>query len=283
MADYVAVTGQGRGNRGRKAVHVAFALRVVTDQAAQETALASDVLQVKAALAQAEYNVAVTGHNMASQKEQLNHLLGRDPETPFRVSAVPAVTPLETDLTAARDIALRQRADLQKAGLQVSYADYGVRLSKAAFVPDLSFVFKYISPVTSDQLPKNIAYLGLDFSWDIWDWGKKLHDLAQNKRAREQARNAAAETASQVVLDVNSAFRKVEDAQALLRVTEINRDATRESLRVTRNKYGQQAALLKDVLAAQAAVAQASDQYRQAALGFFEARANFEKVLGAGQ
>lgn len=257
-------------------------VRVVTDQAAQGTALQSDVLQARASRAQAEYNAGVTRHNLASQQEQLNHLLGRDPQTPLRVTAAPSVTPLETDLIAAREVALRRRPDLQKAGHQVSYSEYDVRLKQAAFIPDLSLVLKYISPVTSENLPKNIAYVGLEFSWDVWDWGKKRHDMRQSERAREQARNAVAETASQVMLDVNSSFRKLQDAQALLHVTELNREAARESLRVTTNKYGQQSALLKDVLSAQASLGQASDQYRQAALAFWEARANFEQALGTG-
>ena len=43
------------------------------------------------------------------------------------------------------------------------------------------------------------------------------------------------------------------------------------------------ATLLEDVLAAHATLAQAHDQHRHAALAFWQARANFEKALGAGQ
>ncbi len=52
---------------------------------------------------------------------------------------------------------------------------------------------------------------------------------------------------------------------------------------MTANKYAQQAALLKDVLAAQASLGQANDQYRQAALAFWQARANFETAVGIGE
>ena len=255
--------------------------RVVTEQVAQETALPSDLMQVKAALAQAEYNVASTQHTLASQKEQLNHLLGRDPATPFTVSPVPLVTPMETDLPVAREVALRQRPELQKATLQISYADYDVRIKRAQFIPDLSLVFKYVSPVTSDVLPKNIAYVGVQFDWDIWDWGKKRQDMTQSQRALEQARNSVAETASQVTLDVNSSFRKLQDSQAFVTVARLNRDAAREKLRVAINQYRQQSALLKDVLAAQASLGQAEDQSRQSVLSLWQARANFEKAVGS--
>jgi outer membrane protein TolC len=144
-------------------------------------------------------------------------------------------------------------------------------------------VFKYLSPITSDVLPQNIAYVGVDISWDVFDWGKKQQDLAQLRRASEQARNSVADTASQIVLDVNSAFRKLEDSQAFLAVAETGQEAAREQLRVVTNQYRHQAALLKDVLAAQASLGQANDQYRQAALGFWEARANLDRALGTDE
>jgi hypothetical protein len=187
------------------------------------------------------------------------------------------------DLAAAQGAAIRQRPDLLKARLQAIHQDYAVRLGRAAYIPDVSFVIRYISPVTADQLPKNIAYAGVEISWDIWDWGKKAASLEQSKRAREQAKNAAEDAASQVVLDVNSAFRKLEDAQAFVGVAEQNREYAREALRETTNQFRQQTALPKDVLAAQATLGQASDQYRQAVLSYWEARASFDKALGVDQ
>ena len=224
-----------------------------------------------------------TRHTLASQKEQLNVLLARDPATPFRVSDAPATPPAAIDLDAAREAALRQRPDLQKAKLQTSYSDYGVRLGRAAYIPDVSLVVRYIAPVTADQLPKQIAYAGIEISWDIFDWGKKSHALEQSKKALEQAKNAAEDAASQVVLDVNSGFRKLQDAEAFVKVSEANREYARQALREVTDQFRQQAALLKDVLNAQATLGQASTQYQQAVLSYWEARANFDKAVGADQ
>jgi outer membrane protein TolC len=256
--------------------------RVVAEQVAVKAALQPALLQAKASLAQAEYNVGATRHTLASQKEQLNHLLGRDPETPFRVSEVPPPTALQNDPAAAREAALRQRPDLEKARLNIRYADYSISLKRAEYIPDVSLVYKYIAPVTSDVLPQSVSYVGLEVSWDVFDWGKKAHDLGQLQRARHQAQNSADDLASQVVLDVNSSFRKLEDARNFLSVAELNRDAARAQLRVSMDAFRQQTVLLKDLLAAQASLAQANDQYRQAVLGFWEARSSFEKAVGVG-
>ncbi|MGB8434196.1 MAG: TolC family protein, partial [Burkholderiales bacterium] len=215
-------------------------------------------------------------------KENLNYLLGRDPETPFAVREVPSATPLQNDLAAARAAALRQRPDLQKAKLNITYADYNVSLKRAEYIPDVSLVYKYIAPVTSDVLPQSISYVGLEFSWNVFDWGQKQHDIAQLERARAQAQNSADDLASQVVLNVNSTFRKLEDARNYLKVAELNREAARAQLQVTMRGFRQQTALLKDLLSAQASLAQANDQYRQSVLGFWEARSNFEQATGTG-
>jgi outer membrane protein len=257
-------------------------VRVVTEQAGQQTALKPSLLQAKASLAQSEYSVSATRHMLTSQKEQLNYLLGRDPETSFRVREVPPATALQNDLAAARVAALRQRPDLQKARLNIRYADYNVSLKRAEYIPDVSLVYKYIAPVTSDVLPQSVSYIGLELSWDVFDWGRKQHDLAQLEHARKQAQNSADDLASQVVVDVNTTFRKLQDARDYLKVVELNRDAARAQLQVTMNGFREQTALLKDLLSAQASLAQANDQYRQAVLGFWQARSNFEQATGAG-
>jgi outer membrane protein len=123
----------------------------------------------------------------------------------------------------------------------------------------------------------------LELSWDVFDWGRKQHDRRQRERALEQAKTAVDDTASQVLLDVNSLFRKLQDAETYLKVAEMPRDAAREKLRVAANQYRQQAALLKDLLNAQSSLAQASDQYRQAVLSYREARASFEKAVGGSE
>lgn len=256
-------------------------VRAVTDQIAQHAALRADLLQAQAAMAKADYAVTATRRDLASRKEQLNHLLGRSPDTPVQVSSVPSAIPSQMDLDLARDLALRQRPEITRAGLEVSHADYDVRIKKAEFIPDVSLVFQYLSAITSDVLPKNIAYVGVQMNWDVWDWGKKQDDLALRRRTLDQARNGVAEATSRIILDVNAAFRKLEDSQAYLAVAQLNRDATREKFRVVTHQYREQAALLQDVLAAQAALGQASDQYRQAVLSFWEARADFERALGA--
>jgi outer membrane protein TolC len=257
-------------------------LKVVTQQTAEQTVTPPSLLQARAALVQAEYNVGVAQHNLANLKEQLNYQLGRDPATPFHTSPVAEEGPLDTDLDAARAAAIQHRPELQKAKLTIAYNKYNVSLKTSAFIPSVNLMFKYISPITSDVLPKNITYVGIEFKWDIFDWGEKLHDLAQLNKALEQSQINAQDAAAQVLLNVNSSYRALQDARSYLQVAELNRDAARAQLKVAQKGYREQTALLKDLLGAQAALAAASDHYRQAVLNLWVARANFDKAVGTG-
>ena len=55
---------------------------------------------------------------------------------------------------------------------------------------------------------------------------------------------------------------------------------SREKLRVKTNQYQVQAVLLPDVLQLRAEQANSDDQYQQALLAFWTAKADFENALG---
>ena len=145
---------------------------------------------------------------------------------------------------------------------------------------DFNLVLKYFSPITSDVLPRNIAYAGFELSWDVFDWGKKKQEMAERKKTIEQATNRLADIEPQIIREVNGGYRKLQEARALLDVTRLGLEAEREKLRVTLNRYARHLVLLKDTLQAQTAVADANHQYQNALVSFWTARAEFERALG---
>ncbi len=254
----------------------------VTDQyLAQQTVLKAQSLEVKMRLAKAEYDALALRNPLQTQKEQLNSLLGRDLQTEFRVSPVPEAVGLETDLAAARRLALEQRPELIQARLQVRQAEYDRRAKKSEYIPDVSLSFSYISPFGyGSMVPSNVAGVGLMFNWNPFDWGKKKHELAEKGGRVEQAQLAVRQIEDQVAIDVATKFRKLQEVRQLMVVNRLAQESVRENLRVIGERYSQEAALFKDVLEIQASMAEADSQYRQTLLNYWTARADFEKALG---
>ncbi len=254
--------------------------RVALQYLGQEAVLKSDTLDVKAKLAQAKYQVVQLQDQVQTRKEHLNDLLSRDLSIDFRTEEMPAESPEEMDLKMARQTALAQRPEIAQAQISIQKAGYDRKLAKAQYIPDVGFAFHYFSPLTSDILPQNIFAAGLEMSWEPFDWGRRKDEIKQKDIAIDQSRYQLQQVQSQVMLDVSNRFRTLRESRALLEVARAALDAANQKLSEVTDKFSKEAVLLRDVLQQQAAVASANNNYQQALLSFWSARADFQKALG---
>jgi outer membrane protein TolC len=255
--------------------------RVTGELVLQQVALNADRLQVQTRLAKTEYQALDLSNRLSTQKEQLNRLLGREVLTEFNVVPVPHATIEETDINAAGRRALEQRPEVREARLQIEQADVGRRIKQSEYIPDVSVGITALALRNfNDLVPRNAAAIGVVMSWEVFDWGRKRHQLAEASKTIEQARNGLHETEDQVLIDVSDRLRKLEQSRLDLRVAQLGQETAREMLRVNTEKYRVQTALLSDVLQSQASLADANHQYQQALLSFWTAKAEYEKALG---
>ncbi|MCW5967010.1 MAG: TolC family protein [Blastocatellales bacterium] len=256
--------------------------RVTGDYVAQQVALKAEELDVKTKLAKTETEALTAGNQLATLKEQLNQLMGRDVGAEFRVSPAPELSWMEVDVAAARTRALESRPEIKEARLRVNQAELDKRLKKSEYIPDVSLALVYVSPRNfNDFVPRNFAGIGFQMKWEVFDWGRKKHQLAEKEKAIEQASNNLREAENKVRIEVGAKLRELQQVRQALRVAELKQETARENTRVSINKYKVQAALLSDVLQTQAALADADYQYQQALLAFWTARADYEKAIGA--
>jgi outer membrane protein TolC len=254
--------------------------RVATDYLRQESVLKSDSLEAKAKLAQSRYQVVQLRDTLQTQKEQLNELLARDLDTPFRTEQVPPITPTEMDLKAARSTALQQRPEVKEAEIDTQRAEYDRKLSRAKYIPDVGAAIHYLDPVNTAFLPQNILSAGLELKWDPFDWGGRRDEVKQKDVSIQQSHYQLKETQAQVMLDVDNTFRKLQESRSLLDVSQAGRDAANEKLREISDQFKQSSVLMRDLLQQQAAAANAEHEYEQSLLSFWNAKAAFEKALG---
>lgn len=254
--------------------------RVVLDYIAQRSVLKSSSLNVKAKLAQAQYQIIQLNDTLLTQKERLNNLMGRDLDVPFRTQQVPPEQPEEIDLKLARQTALAQRPEVKEAEIDTHRAEVDRKLAKSQYIPDVGAAFHYLSPFNTQLLPQNIASAGFEMRWEPFEWGRRRDDVKQKDVVVEQTKYQLSEARSQVMLDVDSSFRKLAESRSLLVVAEAARAAANEKLREVNDKFRQSAVLMRDVLEQEAAVATANNDYEESLLAFWSAKASFEKALG---
>jgi len=255
--------------------------RVTGDYLAQQVVLKTDSLDVKSRLARSEYDTMVLVDQAGVQKQQLNLLLGRDVLTEFTVVGVPEAESSELDLAVAHKRALEQRPDLREARLKVKQAETDRRIKKAEYIPEVSASFQHIATANFNSfIPRSYMNIGVTVSWEIFDWGRKRHELVEKDLATEQARNAVRDAENAVLIDVTDRFNKLRQARQFLTVTRLGRETAAETVRVSANRYKVQMSLLSDVLQAQTRLEQANTQGRQALLAFWTAKAEFDNAIG---
>src|SRR5262249_32279010 len=110
--------------------------------------------------------------------------------------------------------------------------------------------------------------LGIAMNWEVFDWGRKKHELAAKDASITQAGNALRDAESFVIREVNSNYRKLQQTAQMLRVAVLAQETASESLRVTTDGYKVQAVLLKDVLQSESSMQQANDQYNKRCFRF---------------
>jgi len=252
----------------------------VTRNIQEKTVLPADSMDVKTAIARDNYSMQTTQNLLITYKQQMNDLLGRDIHTEFTVQPVTTLAPLEDNLNNARDTALLKRPEIRESQLKTKQAELDIKIKKNEKLPDISLSISNINIQKLDIIPQNIASAGVLFTWDAIDWGKKDQVVRERENTYQQAMLAAKETETRIIIDVEDRYRKLQESRSLLELASKNKEAMIEKLRVTQNKYTQQAVLLKDVLQAQSNLAEAQSKYQQALLYSWTAQADWIKALG---
>ena len=246
----------------------------------EKTVLKSELLEAQARLAQEEQHQIVLRNQLATQKEQLNDLMGRNILTEFRVNPVPEATALENDLEEARTRALQQRPEVREAKLRIRQAEYDRWIKQSEYIPDISFIASYARTVNLSPVPENLGFAGFMMTWEPFDWGRKRQELAAKTETVAQTKNISRETESQVLIDVDSKFRNLQASRGQLKASRATQEAAREKLKETMDAFKNETALIKDVLQAQTRLAQANSEYQKSLSGFWTAKADFEKATG---
>lgn len=255
--------------------------RITLEYVSEKVVLESEALEVKAKLAAERLQLLQAQDKLATAKETLNNLLGRDLNVDFRVNEDKELSPIEQDLKAAQTIALDKNPKVKEAEITVRQAENVRRLAKSEYLPDMGAAFHYISPFGVNFVPTNIMALGFELTWEPFDWGRRRDVVNEKTIAVEQSKLNLVDTQSNLLINVNKQFRALQEARAAVDVASAQQEASREKLREVTQKYAQKNVLLRDVLQQQAAVEKGNADYNEAIATFWTAKANFEKALGA--
>jgi outer membrane protein TolC len=254
--------------------------RTTQEYLARQAVLRSEALQVKQELSKVDLETTKLRNAIASAKEEMNQLMGRDLRNDFSLVMIADPPEQDIDLQAAQARALCGRAEITQLANQVTQLGLEKRLKRLDYLPDLNLVVDYFSIFGSQILPKNVVVAGLFLNWEAVDWGRRRIESRIVDKNLLQVGNTKRQAEAQILLQVNAAHRQLQQSKQELQVAKIGQEVATEQLRVVSNRYKVQATLLRDVLKSQRDLSQANYQYTQALLGYWTARADLEKAMG---
>jgi outer membrane protein TolC len=252
-----------------------------SQQAVQRVALQADLLNVKAQLVQAEYELLKIDDPIQTQKEQLNRLLGRPIDAPLEID-LSSIFEIETvSLADAYAEALTSRPEIRLAKVQQRKTQLERRLASADRIPDVSLSMYGLRTVNfSSVFPSTVSGVGLQATWDLFDWGRRRNQLQNKQDAEAQAALELKDTEARVMLDVAHQYRRIVEARKQVELARAFQSSNTEALRVTRNRYLQREAVLSDVARVESNLTEANHRYTQALMELATGQADFEKALG---
>ncbi|MBB6147343.1 outer membrane protein TolC [Silvibacterium bohemicum] len=256
--------------------------RVTKIYVAEKAALLSDLLGIQGHLLHAKYDETSASNTLATDKEELNAVLGRPIEAEMTLDSDLGQELVLPSQAEAVERAMALRPDLKVAGLQVEQADLNRRAKKAEYIPDVSIEGSYVA-LTGASLPiggPGYAEVGVQLRWEPFDWGRKHHELAEKSAIVSQARLNATDLQAKMSIEVNLALRNARAASQLLQAEKIDAEGTDEALRIAQEKYAQHAVLLDEVLKLESIRQRTRQSLLQASSSVQTTYAELRKAMG---
>jgi outer membrane protein TolC len=255
--------------------------RETSEQVVQRVALQADLLNVKAQLVQAEYELLKMDDPIESQKEHLNRLMGRPIDAPMKIDMSSVVGTEPVSLSDAYAGALASRPEIRLAKVQQRKIQLERRLASAERIPDISLSWSGLRTINfSSVFPNSVSSVGLQASWDVFDWGRKRKEVQTKQDAEAQAALELEDTEARVMADVAHQYRRTVETRKALVLAQAFQSSNAEALRVARNRYVQREVVLSEVARLQSSLAEANHRYTQALMDLATAQADFEKAMG---
>ena len=249
------ITAQERLAASRQIVKTAQTTQDAAEaQLANGRATLPDVLNARAAAAQARYDLEASIGTVDTARVVLRETIGVEPSDAIVVQQ-PTDLPLPAEVVESTasfvDKAMQQRPDLRAISEALRAANAQLKTAKAEYLPTISFGGfagrQALWPSTNLPGPNQLGYanesvwnVGVSAQWTIFDGGLRRHEVQMADSKRREVENARREKEDAIGREVWTAYvqfrtavRQHEAAETLLTSASTSYDASLDAY-----KYG---------------------------------------------
>ena len=170
--------------------------------------------------------------------------------------------------------------ELESAKASVEKAQGGVRAARKEYIPDVTLFAANTYQDGASVLKHNVGTFGVTMKWDIWDWGKRNSVIGERSAQLSQARENLHRLNDEVTVELDKAYRKLEDTKSMMDVAREALALQRERLRLVSDQIKTSTASYAKYNEAVAAVKKAESNELQARLSYEIAIADLNRIAG---
>ena len=255
--------------------------RYVECETKKGSALPADLLLVQARVAHADFELARAEDDLKTMEQSLNRQLNRPLQAELILTEESTAPFTEMNEQATIAEALAKRPELTEVKLGVHRANLESKIQLSGYIPDISIgALGTFSHYFSPTFPRTFTSIGFLAVWEPWDWGRRIELSKEASREMRQAKVQLLDLTDAVSISADKARRAMKVAEKEVRAGVLAEASTQEQLRVVHRRYQVGAALLKDVLEAEAAYTSAIAENVKAKTDAASARVGLEEALG---
>ena len=188
-------------------------------------------------------------------------------------------------LPQVQQLAARDNPDIRAALETAREAGYGVTVSRAGYLPSLSFDYFYGIDAThfatrTDGISNLGSSIVASVNIPIWNWGATQSRVRQAELRRDQAKRELSLAQRKLLAELQSLYAEAEAAASELANLQRSTELAAESLRLTTLRYRDGEATVLEVVDAQNTASLASSAYQDGAVRYRVALANLQTLTG---
>jgi outer membrane protein len=253
----------------------------------QGLATNNDVLKIQVQLSNSELLQIEAKNAVRIGMVALNNIMCLPLATviePVSSLAPPPVEALSPD--SLIDRAFHNRPDLKGMEYRVKAGEAGVTAAQSGWYPQISLIANYVNAkpnarvVPAVELFRDTWEVGINFSFDLWNWLSTTHQTTQAKAQLRQTQDVLGTLKDGVALEVTQSYLGLQEAREKIAVAAKTVSQAEENYRITNEKYKEGLVLTSDLLDADVDLLRAKTNHTQALVEYELSLAWLEKSIG---
>jgi outer membrane protein len=253
----------------------------------QGLATNNDVLKIQVQLSNAELLQIEARNAVQIGMVALNNMMSLplntviQPISPLKVEARDSL-----NLRELTEKALRNRPDLKGIEYRLKASEAGVTMAQAGWWPQIALTANYVNAkpnqriVPATELFRDTWDVGINFSFDLWNWLTTSHQTSQAKAQMLQTQDMYGTLKDGVALEVTQSYLGFVEAREKIVVAAKTITQAEENYRITNEKYKEGLVLTSDLLDADVDLLRARTNYTQSLVEYELSLARLEKSIG---